>query len=222
SDWITLTSAGKDYEDLLGIADWDGNPNNAWTTNVNVTVDAAGKIAFNGFYGDYNVGGQNTFANLLLSKGTTDYALMLTAPLTWSFWNASNSGTWGVAGNWTSGGVANSVGQTAYFGPAATGRSVTVESPKTVGMIALDSANPDTISGGTITLDGLAGQAAIYVASGSHQIDAPLALIDDTSVTVPPAGSTLTLTQLQPTSHAITKTGAGTLIANNIHASDST
>src|SRR5262249_25589429 len=122
-----LTNKGKDYEDLLGIQDWDGNPNNGWNTNVNATVNPDGKVTFTGFYGDYNIANQGGFSNLTFAKGTSSYSLGLAAPPQWSFWNANNSGNWGVAANWTSGGMADAVGQTAYFGPAAAARSVTVD-----------------------------------------------------------------------------------------------
>lgn len=204
----TLTQLGQKWVALM----------NEFSSHTTANVDANGAIQFNGFYGDYNIGSASVFSNMLLSKGTTQYALNLTAPPTWSLWNTANSGSWSTAGNWSSGGVANSVGQTAYFGPASAGRAINVDGAKTVGMIALDSTGKYTIGGSTISLDGLAGQAAIYVANGSHQIDAPLAPADDTTVTVAPAGSTLTITNLQNSNVNITKAGAGALVTNSIRA----
>ena len=112
--------------------------------------------------------------------------------------------------------MANAVGQTAYFGSAAAARSVTVDSPRTVGMLAFDSASKYTIGGSTITLDGAVGQAAIYVAIGTHEINAPLAISDDTTITVAPVAATLTVTNLQDSTIALTKSGPGTLIVNHV------
>jgi hypothetical protein len=221
SDWTnwTITDSGKAWQDLLGIQDWDGNPNNAWTTHVTPTVDANGNVTFTGFFGDYNIGNQSGFKNLTLVKGTSGYSLSLAAPPTWSFWNTANTGAWSAGSNWSSGGIPNAAGRTAYFGPAGAARSVNVDSPQTVGMIALDSANSYTFNGpSTITLSGSAGVAAIYVNNGSHQIDAPLALNDDTTVTVAPSNSVLTVTNLQPSNVTLTKAGAGALVVNNIRA----
>src|SRR5207248_9970888 len=59
---------------------------------------------------------------------------------------------------------------------------------------------------------------AIHAVAGSHTISAPIALIDDTSISVP-AQSTLTVSNLQTSSVTITKSGPGTLAANNMRAS---
>ena len=75
SDWSnwTITQAGKNWQDQLGIQDWDGDPNNGWSTHVATIADANGKINFNGYYGDYNVTAGVYKATLSLIKGTTDY-----------------------------------------------------------------------------------------------------------------------------------------------------
>jgi hypothetical protein len=78
AEWndFSLTPAGKVWQDTLGIADWDGNPDNGWNTQLTATVGADGKIRFNGYYGDYefSVGGK-TFG-LTLTKGTTNYSYL--------------------------------------------------------------------------------------------------------------------------------------------------
>jgi GH35 family endo-1,4-beta-xylanase len=204
----TLTALGQKWAALM----------NEFSTHTSATVDANGAISFNGFYGDYNIGSQSLFSNLALAKGTTSYSLNLTAPPQWSMWNVNNSGTWGSASNWIGGGIANSIGQTAYFGNTGAARSITVDAARTVGMLAINSTGGYTIGGAMITLDGSAGQAAIYVANGSHQIDAPLMPADDTTITVAPAGSMLTLTNLQASNVTLTKAGAGTVVVNNLHA----
>src|SRR5262249_7762809 len=72
---LTISEAGKVWQDALGIHDWDNNPSNAWATQLTATVGADGKINFTGYYGDYQltVGGQTY--NFTLAKGSTNYAL---------------------------------------------------------------------------------------------------------------------------------------------------
>jgi GH35 family endo-1,4-beta-xylanase len=78
-DWanMTLTSAGKIWQDQLGIQDWDGNANNGWTTQLTAAADANGAISFNGYYGDYQVTINGSIYNLSLVKGTTNYTITL-------------------------------------------------------------------------------------------------------------------------------------------------
>jgi hypothetical protein len=228
SNWAnwTITDAGKTWQDMLGIQDWDGNPNNGWTTpDQSVTVDSSGRVTLSGFYGNYNIGNQSASSNLNFAKNTVG-AANLTAPPTWSLWNPSNSGSWNSAGNWSTGGIASGAGQTAYFGPASSARTIGSDAAHTVGMLAFDSANPYRIGGaGTITLQGFnnasAQAAAIYVAAGSHQINSAVSIIDDTTITVAPASSLL-LAQLQPTAANLTKNGAGSVTINALHASNVT
>jgi GH35 family endo-1,4-beta-xylanase len=202
-----LSSMGTKWEQLMA----------EWSTNVTPSIDANGLLAFNGFYGDYNIGAQAGFSNLTLSKGTSDYALSLAAPPTWSFWKPANSGAWSAAGSWT-GGIANGVGMTAHFGSAAAARLVSLDAPLSVGQINFDSTNPYTINGAsTLTLDGLANAAALNVVAGSHQIDAPLQLADHTTAWIAPAGSTLNITNLLNSPGVrLDKTGEGTLIVNRV------
>lgn len=80
NNW-TLTKAGKVWQDKLGVADWDGNAANAWTTNLTATTDANGAISFSGFYGDYEITAGGKTYQLKLAKGTTSYNLV---PLTTS------------------------------------------------------------------------------------------------------------------------------------------
>jgi GH35 family endo-1,4-beta-xylanase len=208
----TLTPMGVRWEQLMS----------EWDTTVTANLDSQGAMTFKGFYGDYTVGGQ-PFA-LTLAKGTSQYATTLVAPPTWSIWNASNSGNWSSAANWTNGGSANVAGQTAYFPSAASGRNVTVDGDKTVGMLAFNSSASYTLSGsGTITLQGFNNAsghvAAVYVTVGNHTISAPLLMADNTTVTINPASSTLTASNLLSSNAILTKRGAGTFLVNNVRAS---
>ena len=77
SDWTawTITPAGKIWQDRLGIHDWDGNPNNAWTTELDATAGADGTIKFNGYYGEYELTTGGNVYKFELKKGITDYSL---------------------------------------------------------------------------------------------------------------------------------------------------
>jgi autotransporter-associated beta strand protein len=136
-------------------------------------------------------------------------------------WTRNASSDWGTTRtNWT-GALPNFIGATVNFGGAATlPRTVTVTAPVTAGTLNFDNAtNAYTIAGSSaITMDVTAGSARINVTGGSHAIIAPLALADDTVVTVTPAGSTLTVTNLQASSAKLTKAGAGTLVLTGANA----
>lgn len=70
--YLNLTNCGKDWQDLLGIQDWDGNPNNGWSTHTNATVNPDGTISFNGYYGEYNVSvGSTVYEVVNFVKGAT-------------------------------------------------------------------------------------------------------------------------------------------------------
>ncbi len=108
-------------------------------------------------------------------------------------WNVNADGNWSAAGNW-SGGVPNAAGAVANFGTILTsGRTVTVDSPQTVGQINFSSPVAYTIAGAsTLTLDGGSGSTSINVTAGSHTISAPVVLAKDTTVAVA-AGQMLSL-----------------------------
>jgi hypothetical protein len=135
-------------------------------------------------------------------------------------WNIDANGNWSDPGNWFTS-VPNAAGVAAAFGNAIQSpRTITVDTPITVGAITFDNANSYTVAGtNALTLDATSGQAQLNVASGSHTISAPLNLADPTTVTVTPAGSNLSLTGiLTATGQNLTKAGAGTLRLNNIKA----
>jgi hypothetical protein len=110
-----------------------------------------------------------------------------------SNWNVDASGNWSVAGNWA-GGVPNAAGAVANFGTIITAaRTVTVDSPQTVGQINFNNAFSYTVAGtSTLTLDASSGNAAINVTAGSHTISAPILLNDSLDVSVA-AGQTLSV-----------------------------
>jgi endo-1,4-beta-xylanase len=94
----TITNAGKAYEDLLGVKEWDDVIGDGWTTQLDgkpivdgngntignnpaaPVVDSSGNITFTGYYGDYQltIGGK-TYA-IDLQKGIADYAIAVPEP----------------------------------------------------------------------------------------------------------------------------------------------
>ena len=154
------------------------------------------------------------------NTGNTSIDVILTAVVgSNSTWNVNANGNWSTASNWTAG-VPNSAGATANFGSIITApHTVTVDSPQTVGTVNFDNANKYTIAGAsTLTLDNTSGGVAMNVTSGSHDITAPLVLAKDATATVTPAGSTLTVSNLQASTIGITKAGAGNLAVNAVRA----
>jgi GH35 family endo-1,4-beta-xylanase len=80
ADW-SLTEIGKMYEDMLGIQNWDADPNDGWTTHIaSLPVGPDGAIDFTGFYGLYDIKIGATTYTLDLTKGTTDYGLIVGPP----------------------------------------------------------------------------------------------------------------------------------------------
>ena len=142
--------------------------------------------------------------------------------LTGSRWNINSSGNWNTLGNWIGAGVPNSVDAVATFGSVNTSLiNVHVTTPQTVGTINFDSLLTYTIDGtSTLTLQA-SGQAGVNVFTANHAITAPLQLASDTTFTVVPATKTLTVTNLQDTTRAITKSGAGMLALNHVRTTSS-
>jgi hypothetical protein len=136
-------------------------------------------------------------------------------------WKTNGSGSWSNAANWQvalPGGVDT---QANFFGAITSPATITVDgSGFTVGSIAFDNLNRYTINGpGTITLEVSGDNAQINVSTGSHTINAPMTLHNDTDVTIWQADSTLTVTSdVTATGVAINKFGPGTLEMKNVRA----
>jgi len=81
ADW-NLTEAGRVYQQLLGIEDWELEGVPVWTTDVVLLADENGQIDFRGFYGDYDVTVDDTVVDLALVEGTENYALEVPEPNT--------------------------------------------------------------------------------------------------------------------------------------------
>jgi hypothetical protein len=76
NNW-TITDAGKKWQDLLGVQDWDLNPNNGWTTQLDATVGDDGQITFNGFWGDYELTINGQAYPITITKGNEQYSRVI-------------------------------------------------------------------------------------------------------------------------------------------------
>jgi hypothetical protein len=148
-------------------------------------------------------------------------------------WNVNDDGDW-LTGQTSSGtatwagGIPNGAGHTANFFAVTNydsgqndigAHTVSVSGPVTIGVMNFNNANGYTIAGaGTVTVQGATGvAAAISTAAGNHTISTPLVFAGDTTVNNL-AGGGLTVTNLQPTTGAITKTGPGAFTVNAVRA----
>lgn len=214
----TLTDAGRLWQDQLGIADWDGNVNNGWTTNLAATVDAAGMISFNGFFGTYQLGGVN--GALVLEKGQQNYAVQLAAPPGWSLWNVASDGAFSLAGNWSAGVPAGTVA-TAHFGSAPAARLVNIASEVALGQVNLVGSNGYRLTGaGALRLEGPAGIAAIYVADGEHHIEVPVTAHSTLRIGALGASRLVLSSNLDLNENDLVKFGPGTVRLGRIDAGD--
>jgi hypothetical protein len=137
-----------------------------------------------------------------------------------SNWNVDANGNWSSAANWT-GEVPDAAGAVAIFGNKITApRTVTVDVPVTLGRIDFASDHAYMIAGSrSITLNSQSMAEQINVQGGSHTISAPVALADDTLITIGPAASSLAIIgSLSANDAELTKAGSGTLTLNSLRA----
>jgi hypothetical protein len=129
-------------------------------------------------------------------------------------WNVNSDGNWSNGGNWAGGVVPNAAGTAAKLGDVIDAhRTVTVDVPVTIGSLTFDSVHGYTVAGpSAITLDN-GGNVSIRVDSGSHTVNAPLVLSQNTAVSVA-GGASVTMSNLADSAVGITKTGEGTLQVN--------
>lgn len=82
SNWNTwtITDSGKVWQDKLGIADWDGNTANGWTTKTIQALPSNGVISFDGYWGDYTITAGGKTYDISLVKGVSNYAITVPEP----------------------------------------------------------------------------------------------------------------------------------------------
>jgi len=137
-------------------------------------------------------------------------------------WAVDADGDASVPANWSAG-LPNGAGDVATFGSVITApREVTVDGPTTLGAMRFNNPQPYALAGpGPLTLDALAGEAAIDVTGtgGTHVIGAGVLLADALDIDVAALG-TLVLEGLLDNSagRTITKMGDGTLVIDGPQA----
>ncbi|RIK87895.1 MAG: hypothetical protein DCC67_01340 [Planctomycetota bacterium] len=122
-------------------------------------------------------------------------------PLVTDFaWNAPGSGSWNIATNWDPPGLPGTVAgrQHVTLGPADSPTTIYNNSTRTLNSLDIDSAQPYFLAGaGSLgfqadTSGPATAPPSLDVASGAHQIQLPIELQDDTTISVA-AGASLDL-----------------------------
>jgi autotransporter-associated beta strand protein len=130
-----------------------------------------------------------------------------------AIWNADTAGNWSNGANWNSAAAPNGIDQQALLGGTITApRTITLDAPVTLGSLTFDSPQKYLVGGSNaLAMQASSAIATIDVATGSHEIAAPLILASDTDITVANAADTLTLSGGVGGSGMLSKEGSGTL-----------
>jgi hypothetical protein len=122
------------------------------------------------------------------------------------------SGDWNVTSNWYVG-VPNAVDASAGFASSASTRTIFSENAVTVGSLKFDSASTYQIAGnGSLSVDVSTGAGSISVLQGTHKINIPLFINDNTTADIA-AGATLKISDPMTLvgGSTLTKIGDGVL-----------
>jgi hypothetical protein len=129
-------------------------------------------------------------------------------------WRYDSSGDWGNIGNWTLS-IPNIADAVANFLPTITGpRTVFTDKPVAVGTLRFDSNSSYQLSGqGSLTIDVTSGTGSIEVTRGTHKINLPTFVKDNTVVSIA-SGATLKISNplTLVNGSVLTQTGSGTLL----------
>jgi fibronectin-binding autotransporter adhesin len=131
-----------------------------------------------------------------------------------AIWNVDTAGNWSNGANWNSTAAPNGIDQGALLSGAITApRTIALlDAPVTLGSLTIDSPHKYLVGGpNALTMQVSSAIATIDVATGSHEIAAPLILASDTDITVANAADTLTLSGGVAGSGMLSKEGSGTL-----------
>jgi hypothetical protein len=158
--------------------------------------------------------------NLDSTVNSSDLTTYLTGAALGANWKPTSGGSWAPSTSWDNA-TTEGVGVGVRFGQKITAAStVTTDGARTVGLMIFDNNNSYTITGSsTVTFDGgVAGDARLFVTSGSHTIENPVALANNTRITVTPSGSTMTLSGDVTAAAGVdlAKDGAGTLAMKHV------
>ncbi|HEX4056060.1 MAG TPA: glycosyl hydrolase 53 family protein [Tepidisphaeraceae bacterium] len=99
-------------------------------------------------------------------------------------WNTSTSGAWETSGNWTNGSPNGAGVEADFFGGISGNQTISISSAITLGTVNFKNANTYTLGGtGSLTTQDNIGWANVVVQSGTQQIDVPLTIAGDTTLT---------------------------------------
>jgi autotransporter-associated beta strand protein len=212
--------AGSEYDvvNLSGAGSLDGTFNVSLLNGFRpVHNDQFTVMTFGSHAGDFSTkSGLDLGSRLVLVPQYTANSLVLTAVQGGSgVWRVDHDGGASASTNWNNG-LPNGVGDTATFGSVITQpRTVTIDSPVTMGGMSFDGGHKYTIAGpADITLQQSDDDARIDVHNGNHEIAAALKLLSDTTIDVDSAE--LLISGSIDGNHRLTKTGSGRL--NLTHA----
>jgi hypothetical protein len=129
-------------------------------------------------------------------------------------WKNDASGDWNVASNWRQGFAPSGPGQEALFGDRITApRTVFTDSAVSVSTLTFDCNSSYQITGqGSLSMVVNSGTAAVNVLRGSHKINLPMYIANNTNLTTA-AGATLRISDPLVLGDGLTlnKNGDGTL-----------
>ena len=105
-------------------------------------------------------------------------------------WNSSTGGTWSTGSNWVGGTAPNTAGSSAYLGNTLlSGGTIAMPGNETVGSLSFDNTAASYtvgsgLTGGTLTLNNNGATPQIFDLSGTHVVNAPIALAGNTNLNV--------------------------------------
>jgi hypothetical protein len=131
-------------------------------------------------------------------------------------WNVNQSGDWNAFANWrTSYGVPNAVDAVANLTSAISSpRTIVTDSAVTLGTLKFDNASGYQVTGqGSLSIDVSSGSGSINVVQGSHKINLPLFINDNTTANIA-SGATLRISDPMTLvgGKTLTKIGTGTMV----------
>ena len=144
-------------------------------------------------------------------------------------WAVNANGNWSTGSNWTGEVAPDAVKALARIPGSGTTftapRTVTLDAPRTVGKLLLESTQTTTLAGSSALTFNQDGAAATLFSGGSnHVVQTPLVLTaGGLTTTVDGAGETLTLSNtISGDGHSLVKIGDGTLLltADNTYTGD--
>jgi autotransporter-associated beta strand protein len=154
-------------------------------------------------------GASATFRFVNLAGEVVDTYTQLAAP---NEWGAAEGGSFNSGTNWTLGRYPSAPDAVASF-RRATGGSVTVDSPVTIGQLDLESSGGITLCGPeAIRVETTGSTAAINARDADHLVCAPLELHAATTASVFDGSLTLSGPITGAAGATLSKTGGGTLV----------